>query len=1007
MALALLALPLVALAIAWVQRTPIAQSMINDELTARGVPATYEIKRIGTSRQRIERIVIGNPASPDLTADWAEIDTSLGFDGATVRAVRAGGVRLRGRMIEGGGVTFGSFDKLLPAPTGELFRYPDLDVALNDARLSLGTPYGGVGAVLTGKGALRGGFVGKLVAASPVLGQGGCVGRAVVADLAVSTQQGRTILVGPVTAPEARCGGAKATCLAMPVDVSLTPDFTGWEGNAGATIAALTIDGMKAGGLSLQSDFEGMAKRTEGRFAFSGASISTGHGRAGPVTATGRFAAGMRDTGLFAEANGRANARSIIPAKGLSVPIRAAAIDGTPLKRIAESVAKAVDGLQRGSDASAAFGLDYQNNSGQLSLSTLSGQSRSGAKFTSDADVSIVWPNIRYAVKGFANLSGGGFPVTSIRMTGQSGVATVAPLVSGRDRLALSPVRFGFGSSGFAFDTIATVDGNLGGGRVSGLAVPLSMRPGQSALTGCFALRFTKLDLAGMSLFPTRLNLCLRGQSVTVAGSQLSGRLGSTPLNIGFGGARYDRVSKAFGVDDVSLRLATGARPTLLSLATVNGTVRGKGASGRYGGASGQIGAVPLLVTEGSGDWTYAADVFTTKASLRVADAQAEYRFNPLISDDFTLRFAGGVITANGTLKHPKTGTVISAVSIDHRLSGGTGQAVLDVAGLSFGQSLQPEELTPITLGVIANVFGSVNGRGQINWTPQGVTSSGAFRTQGMDMAAAFGPIAGLSGEIRMSDLLGIATEANQSVSIAAINPGIAVLNGRIDYQLLPGLKAQINGGRWPFAGGFMILEPTVIDLNQAAERRLTFRVEGLDMARFIAAMEFENIAATGTFDGTLPMVFDKDGGRIVGGRLVARDGGTVSYVGEISNEKLGPMARFAFDALKAIKYSRLSIDLEGAIDGDVITKINFAGINQAPIQGVRASFPIPIKVTGLNNIPFIFNITITAKFRQLFEMARSFNDPSILINRMIPELQPVPKEDKKPVQPLESGATP
>jgi translocation and assembly module TamB len=492
-----------------------------------------------------------------------------------------------------------------------------------------------------------------------------------------------------------------------------------------------------------------------------------------------------------------------------------------------------------------------------------------------------------------------------------------------------------------------------------------------------------------------------------VAGNQLTGRLGSSPLSIGFGAARYDMVSKAFGIDAVNVRLATGARPTLLSLAAMSGTVRGKGASGRYSGATGQIGPVPLLMSEGAGDWAYAADIFTTKAAMKVSDAQAEYRFNPLISDDFALRFAAGVITANGKLKHPKTGTVVSAMTIDHSFARETGKALLNVDRLTFGQALQPEELTPITLGVIANVFGSVSGTGQIDWTPKGVMSSGAFRTQGMDMAAAFGPIAGLSGEIRLSDLLGIATEPNQIVSLAAVNPGIAVLNGQIDYQLLAGLKAQVNDGRWPFAGGFLILEPTVIDLNQAAERRLTFRVEGLDMARFIAAMEFENISATGTFDGTLPMVFDKDGGRIEGGRLVARDGGSLSYVGEISNENLGSMGRFAFDALKSIKYSRLSIDLEGAIDGDVITKISFAGVNQAPIQGVRASFPIPIKVTGLNNIPFIFNVTITAKFRQLFEMARSFNDPSLLINRMIPELQPVPKEDKKPVQPLESGTQP
>jgi translocation and assembly module TamB len=1005
--LAFIGLPLIALGIAWAQRSPIAKSMIDDELKARGVQATYEITRIGTSKQRIANIVIGDPARPDLTADWAEIDTSLGLSGATVRAVRAGGVRLRGRLVEGDGVTFGAVDGLLPKPTGEPFRWPDLDVALTDARLSLATPYGGIGAVVNGKGPLQSGFVGQVVAASQQLGTKSCSGRSVRADLSLKTQDARTILTGPLTTPEAQCGGVRLTGVGMPIDVSLTPELTGWKGGLSANIAALTMPGVKASNLSLQSDFEGMVKRTEGSFALNSGSLAAAQGKAGPFSANGKYAIGNGGKGLFVESSGRVDANRIAPAKGLSVPVRAAAIDGTPLKGIAVALAKAIDGLQQGSEASAAFGLDHREGRGELNLTAISAKSRSGASLGSDANVSVTWPGGRYAVKGSASLSGGGFPTTQIRMNGQSGVATLAPLTSGKDRVALTPVRFALGRNGLSLDTIATVDGNLGGGRVAGLAVPLSLRPGQSALSGCFSPRFNRLDLAGMSLSPSQINLCLRGNSVTVAGDQLAGRLGSSPLNIDFKAARYDMASKVFGADRVNVRLNTGERPTLLSLSNVSGTVRGKGASGRYSGASGQIGPVPMLMTEGSGDWAYAADVFTTKAAMTVSDAQTDYRFNPLITDDFALRFANGVITANGSMKHPKTGTVVNTVDIEHRFSGGTGRAVLDVAGLTFGEALQPEELTPITLGVIANVFGTVKGRGQIDWTPNGVTSSGTFRTQGMDMAAAFGPVTGLAGEIRLSDLLGIATEPNQVVTLAGVNPGVAVLNGQIDYQLLPGLKAQVNGGRWPFAGGFLILEPTVLDLNQAAERRLTFRVEGLDMARFIAAMEFENVAATGTFDGTLPMIFDKDGGRIEGGRLVARDGGSLSYVGEISNENLGSMGRFAFDALKSIKYSRLSIDLEGAIDGDVITRIKFAGVNQAPIQGVRASFPIPIKVTGLNNIPFIFNVTITAKFRQLFEMARSFNDPSVLINRMIPQLEPLPKEEKKPVQPLESGAKP
>ena len=59
-----LALILVAL---WTQRAPIAENFISRELNRRGVQGSYDLADIGLRTQRIENIVLGDPAHPDLS----------------------------------------------------------------------------------------------------------------------------------------------------------------------------------------------------------------------------------------------------------------------------------------------------------------------------------------------------------------------------------------------------------------------------------------------------------------------------------------------------------------------------------------------------------------------------------------------------------------------------------------------------------------------------------------------------------------------------------------------------------------------------------------------------------------------------------------------------------------------------------------------------------------------------------------------------------------------------
>nr|WP_246359450.1 YdbH domain-containing protein [Sphingomonas yantingensis] len=332
-------------------------------------------------------------------------------------------------------------------------------------------------------------------------------------------------------------------------------------------------------------------------------------------------------------------------------------------------------------------------------------------------------------------------------------------------------------------------------------------------------------------------------------------------------------------------------------------------------------------------------------------------------------------------------------------LASGTGDAVLSVDNLSFGDKVQPDALTKLVFGVVADVKGSVSGTGNIRWSPAGVTSDGVFRTAGTDLAAAFGPVTGLSGEIRFTDLLGLKTESAVG-TIASINPGIPVENGQVRYQLIGEQRVAVEGGRWPFAGGALILDPTVLDLSTGKERRLTFRVEGVDAAGFLQQFDFSNLNATGTFDGTLPMIFDEKGGRIENGRLTVREGGgTLAYVGEVSKENLGTWGNFAFGALRSLRYEQLNLTLNGPLDGEMVTEIKFAGVSQG--QGARSNFLI----RRLARLPLVFNVTVRAPFRQLIDSVQSYYDPKRLIERNLPAL--LEEQRKRGVQPPASETMP
>ena len=1011
----LLLLIVLLIAIIWSSRLRIASDVIRRELDARGVQASYRVTGIGLERQRLEDVVIGDPRNPDLTARLVIVQVALGWRQTRVSEIFARGVRLRGRIVDGK-LGLGEVDKLLPPASGRPFRLPNQRIDVADTQIRLETPAGRVGLAVEGRGNLAYSFDGRIAAAAPRLAARGCVADSVRTNLAVRTKDEAPSLAGPLGAARVRCADALFARPQLALRTTLRPALDGWQGDAGVKLAELDAAGSGARSVTGRVSFEGDAGTTRGNVDLAGTTAYTGGFRAADPRLNGRYSVSPRtgNVSLLADVGANDMDASRLP------QLRAAAslLDGaagTPVAPIGDALAAAVRAAGRSFDA--AGSIDFVRNRGfqALRVQRMRLASRSGARLelAGGSGFSYSWPTRRARIDGQFALSGGGFPATrfSLAQAGVggaiSGEARVAPMAAGAARLELAPIQFAAAPGGFTrIETRALLSGPFNDGRVDGLSVPISGRVGAGGFAfgeACTTVSFRALQAAGLRLGATTLPLCPLGRAIvsrTAGGSlqagasirnpRLAGLLGTTPITATAADARFDLAGPGFASSDVSVRLGRADAVQRLDLARLSGSFDGRGVVGRFAGGSGKLANVPLLLGAAAGNWSVLRGDLRVDGGMTVVDEADPSRFFPLATDDFRLSLIDNRIEASGWLRDPETSTRVTRVDIAHDLRSSTGGATLDVPGIRFDQRFQPEQLTRLTTGVVALVDGLVTGRGRIDWGPEGTRSSGSFGTEKMDLAAPFGPVTGLATKVDFTDLLGLVSAPGQVAQVGRIQAGIDVFDGLVRYQLLPRQRVRVEAGEWPFAGGTLRLDETVLDFSRETNKRLVFQVSGLDAARFVAQMEFSNIAATGIMDGTIPMEFDQSGGRIVGGRLVARpEGGTVSYIGELSDKQLGAYGKLAFDALKSLRYSKFTINLDGSLEGEFLAGIELDGVARnrpTPIGGGFAGAVVNRVLGEVARIPFEFNIQVRGPFRALIATTRSFEDPSLLIQPVLPE---------------------
>lgn len=1007
-ALAVLVLLLVAVAVLWIARRPIASNVLERELEKRGVEATYELERVGLRTQIIRNVVIGDPDDPDLVARYAQVQVRVQWDGSIeIFRVVARGVRLKGEL-EDGRVSWGELDKLLPPPSDQPFRFPDITLDIADSSISLATPAGPLGFAVRGSGNLTGGFKGRMAAASPGLDLGRCRLEDMKAVVAMEITARRPRLEGPVTAQRFGCPESRFVIDAprFEIDSRFSEGFDTFEG-VGRMAAERIVAGENGlANLTGNVTFDGSPSEARGQLELAGR-----QSRLGPIFAertriNGRYRLGAASGTMALVGQYAAEDAELAPAMLGGIADGLAAVADTPAGPVATAIANAIRANTRSFDANGEIRVVNGPRGGAARIESANVRTDRGARVrVSGGDgVTYYWPSAGVRIDGRIQMAGGGLPTGNLQLSqprrsgGISGIARFRPYSAGGSTLSLEPIRFAATPGGATnFGTVASLSGPFPEGRVRGLRMPVTGTIGTdgSLLVGrrCITATVDYFEMRGLRLGPTRLPICPTGEAILVqrpggsmrinariAEPRLAGTLGETPLLVTAGSARIIE-GRDFELTDASMRLGQADSPILFEPDVLRGTFRGSGVSGTFSGADAVIRNVPLLISEGEGDWGFYHGDLTVEAQLMLSDRAEEARFYSLRSDDFRFTLAGDDIRAGGTLRHPDSGTLVTDVAIAHRLSTGEGQALLDVPGIRFGESIQPEEITPLTEGVVALVQGPFQGQGQISWSGGGeVSSTGEFSTADMDLAAPFGPVAGLTTTVRFSDLLALETEPGQTATVEMINPGILVENGVITYQLLTDQLVRVQRGQWPFMGGTLILQETILNFGRPSAKRLTFQVVGFDAKTFIDSLGFAGIEITGTFDGVLPMIFDDEGGRLVGGRLESRPpGGVFRYIG--TKPDVGLVGGVAFDLLSNMRYESMVVRLDGDLAGEFATRFTISEVS----LGSKGGFLAGLVRGAFSDVPLIVNLNVTGPFRALIQTAKGFRDPTPVIAPVMP----------------------
>lgn len=321
-----------------------------------------------------------------------------------------------------------------------------------------------------------------------------------------------------------------------------------------------------------------------------------------------------------------------------------------------------------------------------------------------------------------------------------------------------------------------------------------------------------------------------------------------------------------------------------------------------------------------------------------------------------------------------------------HDVKSGKGSARFNAGDLLFRRgALQPDDIALPLKGVVSDTSGAATGAIDFAWEPGAAASSADFLFAGVSFngpTLAVTRTEGVSGELALESLAPLKSRGVQTLSIDRVDlDALKLEKGAVEFELPGDETVRIVKAEFPWFGGRIGAYGTSAPLTGgSATTRL--EIAEVDLSALLAFLEVEGLSGEGVVEGVLPISFSGGKARIEKGVLSATGPGVVRYESKSTDAAASQSAgaELAFEILRELRFTTLTAEVDGPLDGELDFKILFEGFSDLPVNagGARRKVESPV----------IYRINIEAPLLALIDQARITTDYELLRDRALKSIE-------------------